>query len=220
MQLFQNKNKIIVFCLNINNNLDIYKSIQEVLGDFDKSKTTPNKLIQIKHHYYARVLSKLIGSMVLNSNYESVIIKKTKSGKPYISKKVFLSITHSNEKVVVAFSNKNIGIDIEMVQSINHKIIDKIFSIDEKKYIRENSNEKYNYIAAWTKKEAYVKYKDFRKNIISRLKKMNTFEDKKFFTFSIDNYVFTLYSKMKNRDIQIYNFDETEMFYCIKYLIN
>ena len=66
-----------------------------------------------------------------------------------IIKNGYISISHSNEYVVIAYSTNRIGVDIEMERVISKRIINKMHSTTSNEFFR-----------IWTKLEAYIKYSE------------------------------------------------------------
>ena len=80
-------------------------------------------------------------------------------GKPYLkNKEIYFNLSHSLKLVVCAFSNKEIGIDIEYTRDFNNKIINKIYNEEEIKYVENNTNKDMLYTRLWTIKESFMKY--------------------------------------------------------------
>ncbi len=92
-------------------------------------------------------------------------INRGKYGKPYFSKSkdIFFNISHTDGVTAIAFSNKEIGIDVEIVGYFNEKIIERFYSYNEKKEIQASGEDKYlqkiKAVEIWTRKEAFVKKK-------------------------------------------------------------
>ena len=95
--------------------------------------------------------------------YKNIKFRKNKHNKPYLIEiGKFFNISHSYEKVVLALSDEEIGIDIEKILNPNLKIIDRFFTEMEKKYIFMDNNYikiKERFYIIWTLKESYLKYK-------------------------------------------------------------
>lgn len=89
-------------------------------------------------------------------------------GKPFIDPmyQYFFNISHTgihnnrNKYVASAIDNKEVGVDIEIINSENPWIAFDYLSIDEKEYIKNHPAEKqYNvFIEIWTRKESHIKY--------------------------------------------------------------
>lgn len=125
-------------------------------------------------------------------------------GKPYLKNlNLFFSISHSNGVVVVGVSEKEVGIDLELVRPVPFVLVKKVLSMDElSKYQSLDEKEKLEYFfSIWTKKEALVK-----KNGTSVIFNANKIaSDKKIYTTSIrlDNQQYLLSSTIANLEIII-----------------
>lgn len=74
--------------------------------------------------------------------------------KPYFNNSdIFFSLSHSGDYVAAAISDKEIGIDIEQVHTINHNIAKRFFTEKEIGYI-ENDDD---FFKLWVQKESFVK---------------------------------------------------------------
>lgn len=82
---------------------------------------------------------------VLNKKYgiNNPVIVRDKNGKPYIKQNVCFSVSHSNNLVALAFSENEIGIDVEKIRPIKRGVVAK-YNLDLK---------------TWTIKEAIIKAK-------------------------------------------------------------
>lgn len=91
---------------------------------------------------------------------EKIYILRTGDGKPYFaSLNCFFSISHSNNTVAVALSDKPIGIDIEFVNE--HRDIlalsERFFAPEEHQAMLQSKNACEDFFVLWTKKEALTK---------------------------------------------------------------
>lgn len=76
-------------------------------------------------------------------------------GKPFaIGLDVHFNVSHSGDWVVCAVSDKEIGIDIEKIRSVNPRAAEKFACSDELEYIKITEN---GFFEIWTLKEAYFK---------------------------------------------------------------
>lgn len=82
----------------------------------------------------------------------------TKKGKPY-SKNVSFSLSHSGEYALGAFSQKEVGCDVEKIDRATFKIADRFFCNSEVKYLQQFNDERKNeeFFRLWTCKESYMK---------------------------------------------------------------
>nr|MBQ4320164.1 4'-phosphopantetheinyl transferase superfamily protein [Clostridia bacterium] len=97
----------------------------------------------------------------------------TANGKPYIisDPRFRFSISHSGIYTAVAFSDSEIGLDIEQInRHLDRKSVSNtVFTPDERSYIYSTDNEnlhRLRFTELWTAKESYLKYlgTGFRKN--------------------------------------------------------
>lgn len=101
---------------------------------------------------------------------KAFILKRDLNGKPYIEsaeKTVFVGVTHTDELVIVALSDKDFGIDCESASRVvkrHHDIAKKYFSEKENEYVYASDtlagdeSERERFLEIWVKKEAYVKF--------------------------------------------------------------
>ena len=114
-------------------------------------------------------------------------------GKPSLTNypNYYFSISHTNNAIAIAFSENQIGIDIERIQNADLRIAQRFYCEKEKEYIYKdpnNINERFYEI--WTKKEAYIKY--IGKGLSIPLNSFDTLEKKlaeKICTSYIGNYI-------------------------------
>lgn len=89
-------------------------------------------------------------------------IKKDENGKPKFQdiEGFHFNISHSGDWVICAFSNYEIGIDIEKIDEVNLSIAKKYFNIDEYNVllnINNSADKKSFFYTLWTLKESYLK---------------------------------------------------------------
>lgn len=186
---------------NINDyNDNDYKSIYESINNFKKKDI--DKLPTIDDKKRSILGLKLLITLLLekNINYNNLKFTKNKDGKPIITNyPLFYSTSHSDEYVICALSDKEIGIDIQRIQKINFKIMNSFFDKDEKFY--SNNNE--NYTKVLSLKEAYGKCYGFGINCIKEvkfsIKKENIIINDKNVTYKfindIPNYIISIVEK-------------------------
>lgn len=186
---------------NINDyNDNDYKSIYESINNFKKKDI--DKLPTIDDKKRSILGLKLLMTLLLekNINYNDLKFTKNKDGKPIITNyPLFYSTSHSDEYVICALSDKEIGIDIQSIQKINFKIMNSFFDKYEKFY--SNNNE--NYTKVLSLKEAYGKCYGFGINYIKEvkfsIKKENIIINDKNVTYKfindIPNYIISIVEK-------------------------
>lgn len=94
---------------------------------------------------------------------ESAMVYGTgSSGKPFFlnAPDIHFSLSHCDDKVMVCFSDTELGCDIEKVKDIDLKIAERFFCRSEYEAIMENTEydrRKETFFRLWTLKESYVK---------------------------------------------------------------
>lgn len=93
---------------------------------------------------------------------KTVSTYRTEKGKPYYTdlKQWHFNISHSAEWVVMAFSDEELGIDIEKIKPINYHLAKRFFSGEENVRLNEFEEPRklHYFFDLWTLKESYLKY--------------------------------------------------------------
>lgn len=85
------------------------------------------------------------------------------NNKPYFENhpSIFFNVSHSHSYVMAAFSDSEIGCDIEKIGKARLAICNRFFSEEEKKLVNSESDEALQnklFYKIWTLKESFVKY--------------------------------------------------------------
>lgn len=80
-------------------------------------------------------------------------LKKTANGKPYYENGPFFNISHSGKYVIIALSNKEVGVDIEENVQKDFSSLLRLFNEAEAKMIKEHADFYY----LWCAKESLIK---------------------------------------------------------------
>lgn len=78
-------------------------------------------------------------------------------GKPFVENGYKFNITHSGNYVIVAFSQQEVGVDLEEIASVDANALADYFHSDEQQFIQHSTNKKLAFFQVWTRKEAYLK---------------------------------------------------------------
>ena len=97
-------------------------------------------------------LRSLLSSYLINQLSKEKIIKN-EAGKPYYENGPFFNISHSGKYVIMAVSNKEVGVDIEENVEKDMTMLIKIFNEAEAKMIKEHADFYY----LWCAKESLIK---------------------------------------------------------------
>ncbi|MCX6231643.1 MAG: 4'-phosphopantetheinyl transferase superfamily protein [Bacteroidetes bacterium] len=97
----------------------------------------------------------------LNIHPAHIPLLRGNNGKPYIENQdLHFNISHSGKWVVAAFSDKELGIDIELIRDANYNVAERFYSKAELLHLNsimdENARKKY-FFDLWTLKESYLK---------------------------------------------------------------
>ena len=85
----------------------------------------------------------------------NISVLRTKNGKPYVENGPYFSVTHTQDRLYIAFSNDEIGLDAEHLSRTPHyDAIIKKFSKNEQAEITSTTD----FLKHWVVKESAVKY--------------------------------------------------------------
>lgn len=182
---------------------ELYNKMLELVGENKREK-----LLRLKQHkkqlqsLIADVLLRVILCARFNIDVNDMKFDDM-NGKPYlVGESVCFNVSHSENMVAVAFSDRNIGVDLEKTRSVNPKLIDRYFTICEKEYINVDLPDwESRFFEIWTKKEAFLK----RSGVGLRVK-LNELETKTcegIKTYNLDGFVLSVCCDDKN--FNIYN---------------
>lgn len=94
-------------------------------------------------------------------NIENIVFETGEKGKPFLhDSKIHFNISHSGEWIVAAFSEKELGIDIELIKEPNYNVAKRFFSETEIQNlfsITDIELKKQLFFEYWTIKESYLK---------------------------------------------------------------
>ena len=85
--------------------------------------------------------------------------EKNKYGKPYFAPfpDIHFSLSHSGTMAIAAFSDREVGCDIEKLRSVDLKIAERFFCPEEKQYINSHTDPCFAFLRLWTLKESFLK---------------------------------------------------------------
>lgn len=138
---------------------ELYNKMLELVGENKR-----NKILNIKQHkkrlqsLFADVLLRVILCTRFNIDINDIKFDDV-NGKPYlVGESICFNVSHSENMVAVAVSDRNIGVDLEKTRNINPKLIDRYFTKCEKEYISVDLPDwQTRFFEVWTKKEAFLK---------------------------------------------------------------
>jgi len=92
---------------------------------------------------------------------EAIEILKSETGKPYIKDcPIHFNISHAGDFVVCAFSEQEIGVDIEQIKAVDLKIAKRFFCPSEyEDLLAQQAKDQRDYFySLWTLKESYMRW--------------------------------------------------------------
>ena len=92
---------------------------------------------------------------------EEIVFMRSAEGKPYIENiPVHFNISHSGDFVICAFSELEIGIDIEEIKEVDLAIAERFFcSFEVQDLFMQKQVDQFEYFfSLWTLKESYLKW--------------------------------------------------------------
>lgn len=132
-------------------------------------------------------LSKILKENYNIGKYELIY---NEYGKPFLKdNNLFFNISHDNNLVIIAISDKNIGIDIEYL-TYNRFVLKKIFNEKEQHQVNDKVNKEKEFTKIWVMKEAYVKMKGT--GIITDLKDIDTTKIKNIDIIDNEEYIIAI----------------------------
>ncbi len=110
-----------------------------------------------------RQLEQTVGECAVKTVFSTLLhrpadeIKICREGKPAIKDCPYhFNLSHSGDYLILAVGEAPIGADIEKIDKIRPKTVEKYFSDAEKQLVKEQGLS--SFFELWTKKESYVKY--------------------------------------------------------------
>lgn len=133
-------------------------------------ETLPNNLIEKteKFKFWEDRQRSLIGELMVRKFYEEKLglahfeFELNEQDKPFLKdhKEEHFNISHSGAFVVVAFSDQNVGVDVEIIGKDRRKVAERFFTVREIEQMHARPTEKdriHFFYQLWTLKESYMK---------------------------------------------------------------
>jgi 4'-phosphopantetheinyl transferase len=155
----------------------------------------------------------LLGKLLLQKKLKEKGILKTDlsdlkyelKDKPYLENKPFqFNISHSENTIMCAFSEKKVGIDVERMKNVDYSKFKLFFTASELLHIQSASNPQQAFFEYWTLKEAVLKFtgEGISANLFAfeiEKEKVKYFEENYMYETELLNpeYLFTVVAKEK-----------------------
>lgn len=155
-----------IYMVDINEPIsnDLYQQLFNYVSNERKARVNRYKFeADAKRSLYAGVLVNYLVCTKLHLKKEEVHLEYNEYGKPYLSNSTnqFFNISHSGKWVVCAWSNKEIGVDIQQIEAADLDIARRFFLKEEYLSIAKlkGRQQAEAFYTLWTLKESYIKYK-------------------------------------------------------------
>lgn len=162
---------------------------EEKLSQFNMTTNeSRKKSLLISHGFLKETVSE-----EYDIDKKDLVFSVTESGKPFCKSHgdIHFSISHSGDYFAVAISEKEVGIDIQILKNPDDKLIGRVCCENEKLFVNASENKEKAFTEIWTKKEAYLKA--LGTGIDRELKTVDTTE-LDFITEYYDNFIVSVFS--------------------------
>ena len=176
-------NNVIIFDITQTIEKETFETMVKLLPQSRKEKYNSvkwekQKLTTIYGYYIVKYLLNLKGCPDF---------QYTEKGKPFIDNQQYFNISHSGKYIVVATSNKPIGVDIEKPIKYRESLARYVSSKNQFNNMQKSSDKSYYLTKLWVTKESYIKLK--ASSVLQDLKKINLKEHGcKYTHFTYENY--------------------------------
>jgi 4'-phosphopantetheinyl transferase len=141
---------------------------------------------------YAEILVRPQAMHLLKLNNDEIVFGMNEYSKPVLSghPSFHFNISHTRNAIAVAFSNDEVGVDIEKIKSPDFQISKRFFTSSEHDYIFSHKNPNRAFYEIWTKKEAYIKCLGM--GLAQPLKSFDVLDDKTIKTMYLGEYIISI----------------------------
>lgn len=209
-------NKLYYLLISENINKNIFsKLLQLVLKEKQRQIERFYFDIDKKLSLYAELLVRIMACSILGIDNEGIKFDKLEYGKPFIKNypDFHYSITHTRNAVVVAVSDKPVGVDIERIRKAEIKIANRFFVSNEQTFINQITDESdIRFFEVWTKKEAYIKC--IGKGLSMPLNTFNVLDEaisQRMISFVKDNYIISVCVECPFKKYEVIEINETQL---------
>ena len=159
--------------------------------------------VDCKLSLYADLLvrAQIINKLGLNN--QDIEFETNKYGKPRLKgyTSFHFNVSHTRTAIAAAFSDKEIGVDIEKIIEPNFDIAKRFFTQNENNYIVSQDDSRRAFYEIWTKKESYVKYTGFGLNKpLSSFDVVNKGIHAAINTYYFDNYLLSVCTEPSTKE--------------------
>lgn len=139
----------------------IEESVEELTTGINLREASSQRLSSMKSEVHKQGFLS-IRQLLKVAGYSDSELLYDINGKPYLTDKKCISISHSFQYATIIISNENVGIDIEMKREKIKRIAGKFSSLKELAAVEESDNDILALTTIWCAKEAMFKMCDSR----------------------------------------------------------
>ncbi|MCB2376580.1 4'-phosphopantetheinyl transferase superfamily protein [Hymenobacter sp. BT635] len=110
-----------------------------------------------KHRLLARLMLRYCLLETTGSDELMAAWKKDENHKPFVAGWFPFNISHAGKWVIFAYSDEDIGVDIEKQTEVDYQSLIAYFHPDEQAYVRKSEDKQLSFFNIWVKKEAILK---------------------------------------------------------------
>jgi 4'-phosphopantetheinyl transferase len=195
IMLLRYKMKNEIYFTNIANTCDeVDERLFEYVSEEKKAYLKSFKfIIDRKLSLYAELLVRQKIMNITGMKNKEIAFSKGKNGKPFLAgfPNINFNISHTRNALAVAFSEDEIGVDIERVTNADLQVAKRCFSDTELRYLENHEDINSAFFEIWTKKEAYIKSSGVGLNM--PLKSFCVIGDSRYKTFYAGDYVISAF---------------------------
>ncbi|MCI5700737.1 MAG: 4'-phosphopantetheinyl transferase superfamily protein [Lachnospiraceae bacterium] len=152
-------NKIYISQTKELTNDELFRRLYYIVSEERRKKI--DKLVFRKDKILSLAAGILLKKSLSDIGINEFCLEYGKYGKPYIkNKNIFFNLSHSEDMVMCAVSDMEIGCDVEKISDIDMEIAKRFFCVNEYEMIKkEQSDEKKKdmFFRLWTLKESFLK---------------------------------------------------------------
>ncbi len=156
-----NPNALNVFNIDISDFIGTIPQLSHILTSEELEKSAKYFKTHDQHRsIISKAILKILVGKLINRLPSQISFFYDKNSKPYLlNSELHFNISHSGNKIVIAFHTKPIGIDVEKIDlEFNfNEILNTVFTPIEIQTILEAKNSFYEFYKFWTRKESFVK---------------------------------------------------------------
>ena len=153
------ENKVYIARTDALNDEMVFKRLYNAVSEERRRKA--DRFVQKRDKMLSIGAEILLKRALFDCGIEDFSLKYGENGKPYLADNaVFFNLSHSENTVICAVSEREIGVDVEKVGEVDLEIARRFFHRDEFELLEKlptNEEKREMFYRLWTLKESFVK---------------------------------------------------------------